>query len=122
MIHREHELQKACVIWFRLQYPEYALLLFAVPNGGNRNPREAARLKSEGVTAGISDLILLLPHKVNDRVLSNSLCIEFKTAKGKQQKTQKAFEKAVILNGSRYQIIRSVDEFIKLIEWHLQKP
>jgi len=34
--------------------------LFAVPNGGKRNPREAARMKAEGVKAGVSDLILPL--------------------------------------------------------------
>lgn len=40
MRHREHELQVASVRWFRLQYPEYAPLLFAVPNGGARDKRE----------------------------------------------------------------------------------
>ena len=31
---KEAQLQTTCVRWFRLQYPEYARLLFAVPNGG----------------------------------------------------------------------------------------
>lgn len=35
--------------------------LFAVPNGGNRNAKEAARLKREGVKAGVSDLVLAIP-------------------------------------------------------------
>ena len=32
--HEESQLQRICVKWFRLQYPELAVLLFAVPNGG----------------------------------------------------------------------------------------
>jgi len=32
--------------------------LFHVPNGGNRNPREAARLKRQGVRPGVSDYML----------------------------------------------------------------
>ena len=59
----EHALQCACVHWFRIQYPEYATLIFAVPNGGARNAITGARLKDEGVTAGVADLILLLPHR-----------------------------------------------------------
>lgn len=35
--------------------------MFAIPNGGNRNPREAARLKAGGVKAGVSDIFLPMP-------------------------------------------------------------
>jgi len=35
--------------------------LFAIPNGGNRNVREAARLKRQGVKAGVSDCFLPIP-------------------------------------------------------------
>ena len=45
----EHSLQVCCVHWFRLQYPQYATLLFAVPNGGARNAITAGKLKAEGV-------------------------------------------------------------------------
>lgn len=50
--HIESQIQQSCVKWFRLQFPEIGLLLFAVPNGGARNKREAGILKGEGVTAG----------------------------------------------------------------------
>jgi len=36
-------------------------LLFAIPNGGKRDKREAARLRKLGVTPGIPDLLLPLP-------------------------------------------------------------
>jgi len=34
------------------------VLIFAVPNGGKRNMKEAVRLKAEGVTAGVPDLVV----------------------------------------------------------------
>lgn len=116
MRHVESELQKSCVKWFKLQYPEYRRLLFAVPNGGRRNLREAIRLKAEGVVAGVSDLILLLP---NGKY--HALCIEMKTDKGRQQDTQKEFQKDVEKVGYRYIIIRSLEEFIKELNQYLKE-
>lgn len=57
----EHQEQVALIDWWRLAHrsvalPEFAL--FAVPNGGLRSPRTAARLKAEGVRAGVPDLVL----------------------------------------------------------------
>lgn len=36
------------------------VLVFAIPNGGKRDAREAARLKHEGVVAGVPDLMVAL--------------------------------------------------------------
>lgn len=36
-------------------------LMFAVPNGGYRRPREAARMKLQGTKAGVPDIILPVP-------------------------------------------------------------
>lgn len=33
-------------------------LLFAIPNGGKRNPREAVRMKLAGVKSGVPDMFL----------------------------------------------------------------
>lgn len=104
--HEESQIQRNCIRWFRLQYPEYALLCFAVPNGGARNKREAGILKAEGVTAGVADVILLIPSGG-----FASLCMEFKTEKGKQQDTQKEWQKAAESAGNKYAIIRSFDDF-----------
>jgi hypothetical protein len=35
--------------------------LFHIPNGGHRDPRTAAKLKGQGVKAGVSDLFLPVP-------------------------------------------------------------
>jgi hypothetical protein len=50
----EHSLQTGCVKWFRYQYPQY--LIYAIPNGGLRNKVVAAKLKEEGLLAGVPDL------------------------------------------------------------------
>lgn len=44
------------VNWMRKNYPEHKI--FAIPNGGSRNPSEAQRMKMEGVTAGVPDLMI----------------------------------------------------------------
>ena len=75
----EHRLQCACVRWFRYQYPHHVSLLFAVPNGGRRDAVTGARLKAEGVVAGVADLLLFVPTKQH-----HALCIEMKTATGRQ--------------------------------------
>jgi hypothetical protein len=36
-------------------------LMFAVPNGGKRNPREGARMKLQGTKAGVPDIFLPVP-------------------------------------------------------------
>lgn len=103
----EHRLQVACVRWFRLQYPELAHALFAVPNGGRRDATTGSKLKAEGALAGVSDLILL---KSNDKY--GALLIEMKTAKGRQSDSQKYWEQKITKSGEyRYVVCRTFDEF-----------
>lgn len=104
----ESRLQQACVRWFDLQYPQRSKLLFAVPNGGSRNEIEAAKMKREGVRAGVSDLIFLTPS-------GTPIFLEFKTIKGKQSENQKAWETLVKMFGYEYYIIRDFEEFERII-------
>lgn len=50
----EHEEQREFVKWFRQNHSP--VRIFAIPNGGARNITTAARLKVEGVSAGVPDL------------------------------------------------------------------
>lgn len=111
MRHIESNIQKQCVKWFTLQFPNKRRLFFAVGNGGARNKTEAAIMKGEGVTAGVADILFLYP---NNRY--HGLCIEFKTPKGRQSESQKEFEFQVEQAGYCYIIVRSVDEFISQIK------
>lgn len=56
----EHNEQVALFEWTSLmsgRVPEL-VLLYAIPNGGHRHPATAARLKAEGVKAGVPDICL----------------------------------------------------------------
>lgn len=110
----EHRIQTACVKWFRYAYPRLSLRLVAIPNGGARNISTAARLKEEGVVAGVSDLVLFLP-----RHGYGALCIEMKTNKGRQSDSQKAWQEA-IQGEYLYVICRSLDDFIKIINAYIK--
>ena len=117
MRHLESKLQQACVRWARYQYPACRKLLFSVPNGVHTSATQAQIAYAEGMVAGVSDLILL--HPSADKKY-HALCIEMKTAKGRQSDYQKAWQRAVEGTGEyRYEIVRSFEDFKTLINNYL---
>jgi len=52
----EHEEQREFVMWMRQTHPDARI--FAIPNGGQRNRATGAKLKAEGVSAGVPDLYI----------------------------------------------------------------
>ena len=52
----EHQEQVAFIQWFRRTYPD--VRIFAIPNGEARSQSAGARLKAEGVSAGVPDLFI----------------------------------------------------------------
>lgn len=58
----EHQEQVLLIKWFDLQY-RGRIVLFAIPNGGQRNLLVAKKMKAEGVRAGVPDLFLAVPNK-----------------------------------------------------------
>lgn len=125
MREEEHNLQCACVRWFNLQWPQYRGLLFAIPNGGARSKATARKLKAEGVTPGVSDLILLVPQwfmtwRGEQGCLCAGLCIEMKTAKGHQSPEQKEWQAKVEDQGYRYAVCHRLDEFMDVVNGYLR--
>lgn len=57
-VDREGQEQAALMQELRLRYPEAYALIYHVPNGGHRVKAVAARLKGQGVKAGVPDLVL----------------------------------------------------------------
>lgn len=113
----EHRIQCACVRWFRLQYPQLNGRLFAVPNGGRRDVTTAAKLKAEGVVAGVADLILL---KSNHDY--GALLVEMKTLKGRQRDSQKQWQNLVCADGEyKYVVCHSFDDFKREVDDYLKK-
>lgn len=74
-------------------------LLFAIPNGGLRNPVTANRLKATGVKRGVPDLFLPVPSIINNAIISG-LFIEMKKWKGGVvSEYQKNWQKELIKKG-----------------------
>ncbi|MBR1785295.1 MAG: VRR-NUC domain-containing protein [Bacteroidales bacterium] len=110
MRHNESKLQQSCVRYFRLAFPKYAHLLFAVPNGVATTATQGRILKAEGMMAGVADLILLVPRKGY-----GAMCLEMKTAKGIQCETQKIWQVECERAGNRYVVVRSFDQFREVV-------
>ena len=112
----ESKIQHICVCWFRATFPHVACLLFAVPNGGKRDPRTGAMMKYEGAVSGVADLVLLFPCRGK-----SSLCIEMKVPKhkgssaGTQSTAQKAWQSLVERYGSVYCVCHGIFEFVTAV-------
>ena len=107
----EDKLQQVCVMMFRNTYPHLRFGLFSVPNGGLRNRREAALLKTTGLTSGVSDLIL---------VRKKPVFLELKRfKKGGQSIAQREFEAYVNSQGFDYYLIRTLEDFWFVIKKHI---
>jgi hypothetical protein len=123
MKHPESELQQACVKWFKLQYPQYKNLLFAIPNGGKRNAREAARLKAEGVVAGVPDLMLAVATVIykGDHAETGEigLFIEMKDEGKQPTPKQKQVQAELAKQGYFVRTCRNFDEFKLTIKNYL---
>ena len=81
------------------------IICFSVPNEATRN--NSKYIKS-GVLAGVSDLIILKD--------GECLFVELKDYKGKQSDKQKEFEKIVSLQGFKYYVVKSLEEFKQKIK------
>jgi len=114
--HLESKLQQNCILWFDYQYPAIKRLLFSVQNGGYRKVTEARIMKAEGQRAGVSDLILLVPTENY-----SSLCIEMKTATGKQTELQSSWQELAEKHGNKYVVCRSFDQFRDEIQSYLSQ-
>lgn len=113
----EHQIQVACIRWFNIKFPD--LLLFAIPNGGKRDRITAAKMKAEGVLAGVADMMLPLA-----RHGKYGLFIELKTEEksSRQSSSQRMFEQFVTSQGYQYSIVRSLKEFINLMCEYIEQP
>ena len=104
----EDPIQASIVQWLRTCAPD--CLSFAVPNGGLRSKREAARMKWTGALAGVPDLIVVAPRHV--------VFIEVKAPKGRESEDQKAVHAHLRGLGYTVATVRSIDD-VRLTLKHL---
>jgi len=112
----EHQDQKALIQWVAYnlnKYPELSLL-FAIPNGGQRHRAVAAKLKAEGVRAGVPDLCLPVA-----RMGYNSLYIEMKVKPNKPTKKQLEWHTALREQGHKVEVCYGWQEAQGVLEDYL---
>jgi hypothetical protein len=112
----EHAHQTALFCWIASivgKYPE-AKWIFAIPNGGNRDPVTAARLKAEGVKSGISDICLPFA-----RQGYHGFYIEMKKPKGKESPQQKEFGAFLAQENYLYAMCDTWEKARDAISWYL---
>jgi hypothetical protein len=82
------------------RWPELGML-YAIPNGGDRHPVVAAKMKAEGVRAGVPDYCLPVA-----RGGYHGLYIELKTPTGYPSREQRAWIAALREQGYRAEVCR----------------
>lgn len=98
----EHNLQVLIVNILRAN----KIFCFAVPNGGRRDAVTGAKLKQEGVIAGASDLVVIMPQ-------GKVLFVELKNGKtGRQSPEQKQFAARLAEMGHKYEVWRTIDDAV----------
>ena len=83
MNHAEDRLQLGLLMWLQKVHWDLYRSTLHYPAGGTRNKREAARLKTLGVRAGVPDLLCFAP-----RGEYHGLALELKTGKNKPRANQ----------------------------------
>jgi len=102
-------------VWFMSKSRPELSLLHHIGNGGWRNPATAARLKREGVRAGVPDLCLPVA-----RGGFHSLYVELKRKTGgKVSDVQKTWIAALQEQGHLVAVCAGADEAIKVITGYL---
>jgi hypothetical protein len=114
MKRKESDLQISCVNWFKYQYPQYKMLLFAIPNGGLRNIKTAVTLKREGVVSGVPDLFLSLA-----RGEWHGMYLELKSGSNDLTANQDMFFIMARKQGYKCEVIRTLDQFIREVTFYL---
>lgn len=108
---KEDYIQKQCVQWFIQTYPELqGLLCYNLNN--SRNKVAGANNKRMGLIKGRSDMVLYFK--------GVATMMEFKTSTGRQNQSQKDWQKLIEWQGFSYYIIRSLDEFKQVINHIIQ--
>lgn len=102
----ESKIQQEIVIWYRNNNLNNNNIIFSVPNEG-KSAKEQMFKKATGLMSGVSDLICINNGEV--------IFIECKDLKGKQSEKQKDFQKTIELQGFKYHLVRSLEEFQKII-------
>ena len=114
MLFSEHDEQVALIRWADMSELPELQLLFAIPNGGQRHPAVARKLRDEGLRAGVPDLFLPVA-----RGNYHGLFIEMKVGRNKPTANQTGWIRALRWQGYRVEICYGYEEARVMIENYL---
>ena len=106
----EEVLQAEIIRWYRSRYPQPNPMYYLLVSNDNNaiSAQQGMKAKAQGRVPGVADLTFYKPG-------GQPILIELKTATGRQSPDQKQWQKAVEDAGYRYVVVRSVEEFKKII-------
>ena len=120
----EHQSQSAVIAWWQLACHGYGLppfALYAVPNAARRSFALAARMKAEGMRAGIPDLCLARPRYKGNAMRYAGLYVEMKRkGTGTVSDAQGAVLDYLRTSGYAAMVCYSADEAIEVIKEYLK--
>lgn len=118
----EDLIHRACADWVFAHEGTYPSLrwLMHVPNGGLRSRGEAGKMRAMGVRKGVVDWILPFPSPTGRYT---GLAIEVKSHRGTVSDEQEGFLDDAAAAGWLTAVVRSSDEFVKVVEqWIRDRP
>lgn len=95
-------------------YKNISSFVFAIPNGGFRNKREAYFLKLSGVLSGVPDIFVAIPSKG-----FHGLFLECKSESGKLSANQKKCIDNLFSKNYFCSVFRSTEEGISILKDYL---
>jgi hypothetical protein len=112
--HQEQAALMAMCAALEGQHPEIALL-YAIPNGGHRHVAVAARLKAEGVKAGVPDL-----HLPVARGRWHGLYLELKVGRNKPTPEQAQWHERLRAQGYAVVVCYGADQALTALQRYLE--
>ena len=111
----ESLIQRAFIKYCRMHPDPRIKMTFSIHNSGKKSPVSYGRDIAEGLLAGVADVYVPYPTTV-----WHGLFLEFKSAKGKPSDRQLKFGRFCHDYDYGYEIVRSVDQAVKVLTDHTQ--
>ena len=90
--------------------------IFAIPNGGKRDAKEAMYLRRSGVRAGVPDMqVPVAKHGYH------GLFIELKVGRNKPTEKQEQWLELLNKNGYLARVCRGAQEAMELLDWYFEE-
>jgi hypothetical protein len=104
----EERLQAAIVQHLHLRAP-VNVIWYHPANGGLRSKRTAARMKAQGVVAGVADLAFVLSD-------GRAAFMELKAPTGRLSPAQKAFQEKCAAMDVEHAVVSDIDTALRILE------